>query len=134
METRRLLARALLAVGQSEQAVQRLDEAVATGPDDPEVVFLLASEYLWLKRVDAADRLFAQVVKARPIPQTHVLIGRAYRDAAEYAAGARAAAKGARRRIPACGARTTTWAWWPSRTRRRVRTGSRRPRPSSARS
>ncbi len=34
--------------------------------------------------MDAADRLFAQVVKARPIPQTHVLIGRAYRDAGEY--------------------------------------------------
>jgi len=84
VETRRLLARALLAAGQPDQAVQRLDEAVATGPDDPEVVFRLASEYLWLKRPDAAGRLFAEVVKARPIPQTHVLIGRAYRDAGEY--------------------------------------------------
>ena len=51
VETRRLLARALLAAGQPERAAQRLDEAVATGPDDPEVVFLLASEYLWLKRL-----------------------------------------------------------------------------------
>ena len=47
-------------------------------------MFLLASEYLWLKRPDAAARLFAEVVKARPIPQTRVLIGRAYRDAGEY--------------------------------------------------
>jgi tetratricopeptide (TPR) repeat protein len=84
VETRRLLAKALLAAGKPDEAVQRLDEAVATGPDDPEVVFLLASEYLWLKRPDAAARMFAEVVKARPIPQTHVLIGRAYRDAAEY--------------------------------------------------
>jgi tetratricopeptide (TPR) repeat protein len=85
VESRRLLATALAAAGHVDQAVQRLDEAVATGPDDPELVFLLASEYLWLGKPDAADRLFAEVVKARPIPQTHVLIGRAYRDAREYA-------------------------------------------------
>jgi tetratricopeptide (TPR) repeat protein len=84
VETRRLLARAHSAAGQPDQAARRLDEAAATAPDDPEVAFLLATEYLWLKRVDAADRLFAQVVKERPIPQTHVLIGRAYRDAGEY--------------------------------------------------
>jgi tetratricopeptide (TPR) repeat protein len=84
-ETRRQLAAALAAVGQPDQAVRRLDEAVATGPDDPELVFLLASEYLWLGKVEAAERLFAEVVKARPIPQTHVLIGRAFRDAREFA-------------------------------------------------
>jgi tetratricopeptide (TPR) repeat protein len=84
VETRRLLARALRDAGRTDEAARRLDEAVATQPDDPEVQFLLASEYLWLKRVEAADRLFANVVKARPIPQTRVLVGRAYRDAAEY--------------------------------------------------
>ena len=75
---------ALAAGGELEEAVQRLDEAAATAPDDPQQVFLLATEYLWLKKVEAAERLFAQVVEARPIPQTHVLIGRAYRDAGEY--------------------------------------------------
>ncbi len=84
VETRRLLARALRDAGRPDEAVRRLDEAVAAKPDDPEALFLLASEYLWLKRIDAADRLFAQVAVARPIPQTRVLIGRAYRDAAEY--------------------------------------------------
>ena len=54
METRRLLARALTR-GRAARAGgrRRLDEAVATAPDDPEVAFLLATEYLWLKEVDA---------------------------------------------------------------------------------
>ncbi len=45
----------------------------------------MATEYLWLKKPEAAERLFARVAAARPLPQTHVLIGRAYRDAGEYA-------------------------------------------------
>ena len=84
VETRRLLARALAADGKPAEAKRRLDEAVASAPDDPEMVFLLAAEYLWLKEVQTAERLFAEVVRSRPIPQTRVLIGRAYRDAGEY--------------------------------------------------
>ena len=71
--------------GRLPEARRALDEAVKAAPDDPETVFLLAAEYLWLKEVETAERLFAVVVGARPIPQTHVLIGRAYRDAGEYA-------------------------------------------------
>jgi tetratricopeptide (TPR) repeat protein len=82
--TRRLLARALAADGRPAEAMRRLDEAIATAPDDPEMVFLLAAEYLWLKEVQTAERLFAEVARSRPIPQTRVLIGRAYRDAGEY--------------------------------------------------
>jgi len=82
--TLRLLAKALAADGQPERAVQKLDEASSAATDDPEEAFLLATEYLWLKRVDAAALLFARVVQARPIPQTRVLVGRAYRDAGEY--------------------------------------------------
>jgi tetratricopeptide (TPR) repeat protein len=81
---RRLLARALAADGQADAAAQRLEEAAALADDDPEVAFLVATDYLWLKRVGEAERLFARVLRARPIPQTHVLIGRAYRDAGEY--------------------------------------------------
>jgi tetratricopeptide (TPR) repeat protein len=81
---RRLLAQALTAAGQLERAAQALAEAVAAEPGDPEVTFVLATDYLWLKRVDDAERLFAQLLKARPLPQTHVLIGHAYRDAGEY--------------------------------------------------
>ncbi len=84
VEIRRLLAHALAAAGQLEPAVQQLDEASSTPPADPEQAFVLATEYLWLKRFDRAERLFAQLVEARPISQTHVLIGRAYRDAGEY--------------------------------------------------
>ena len=84
VEILRLLAKALAAGGQLEEAGQKLDEASAAASDDPEQAFLLAMEYLWLKKVDAAEILFKRVVRARPIPQTHVLIGRAYRDAGEY--------------------------------------------------
>jgi len=82
--TRRLLARALAADGRVEEAAQRLDEAAALAGDDPELAFLLGSDYLWLKRPAPAERLFARVRAARPLAQTHVLIGRAYRDAGEY--------------------------------------------------
>ena len=81
---RRLLAQALVASGQAEQAVEELEEASAAAPDDLELTFLLASGYLRLKKVDRADQLFARILKARPLPQTHVLIGRTYRDAGEY--------------------------------------------------
>jgi len=80
-EARRLLARALAAGSQLEAAQQKLAEAEALAGDD-------------------AERLFARVRKARPIPQTHVLIGRAYRDAGEYD-GARAELQAALARDPA---------------------------------
>ena len=84
VESRRLLAKAQAAAGQYEQAVATLDQASAALTDDPETAYVLGTEYLWLDRPEAAERLFAQVFRARPIPQTHVLIGRAYRDAREY--------------------------------------------------
>jgi tetratricopeptide (TPR) repeat protein len=37
-----------------------------------------------VKKVDAAERLFAEIVKERPIPESHVLIGRTYRDSGYY--------------------------------------------------
>jgi len=80
LQARRLLAQALAANGQPAEAVQTLEEAHALAPDDPEVTFLLAAAYLQAKKADAAERLFAQVAAARPIPQTWVLIGRTYRD------------------------------------------------------
>ena len=83
-ETRRLLARALAADKQLEPAARRLAEAAALATDDPELAFLVATEFLWMKKAEEAERLFARVLDARPIPQTRVLIGRAYRDAGEY--------------------------------------------------
>lgn len=71
--------------GRLPEARMALDKAVEAAPHDPEAVFRLAAEHLWLREVETAERLFAVVAGARPIPQTHVLIGRAYRDAREYA-------------------------------------------------
>ena len=82
--TRRLLAQALVAAGQPEEAVQELQEAHAAAPEDLELAFALASGYLRIKRIDAAARLFEEVKRSRPTPQTDVLIGRTYRDAGEY--------------------------------------------------
>ncbi len=48
------------------------------------MAFALASGYLRLKRLDSADRLFAEVIKAKPLPATYVLIGRTYRDAGYF--------------------------------------------------
>ena len=64
--------------------IEKLDAARERAAGDPELAFLVATDYLRLKQPEAAERLFAEVVKARPIPQSHVLIGRAYRDASEY--------------------------------------------------
>jgi tetratricopeptide (TPR) repeat protein len=79
-----LLGRLERQAGQLEPAARALDEAAAAEPADPERLFLLAAEYLWVRKVESAERLFAKVMAARPIPQTHVLIGRSYRDAGEY--------------------------------------------------
>ena len=80
----RLLAQALMANGQPEEAVQAFETARAANPTDPEVAFLLGSAYLKLRKVDAAEQLFAEVVKAHPGPATDVLLGRTYRDAGQY--------------------------------------------------
>ena len=84
VQLRLSLAEALVATGKPAQAAQELDEALATTPADPEILFALASAYLRVKKVEAAETLFARVVKARPLPETHVLIGRTYRDFAYY--------------------------------------------------
>jgi len=83
-ELARLLAQALVSNRKVDEAVQVLQEAHTVAPDDIETTFALATGYLRQKKVDAADKLFAQLTQARPIPQTYVLIGRAYRDAAQY--------------------------------------------------
>jgi tetratricopeptide (TPR) repeat protein len=82
--TRRLYAQTLVADGHPEEAVQELEEARGASPDDPELAFALASGYLQLKKVEAAERLFGAVIAAKSLPATHVLIGRTYRDAGYF--------------------------------------------------
>ena len=84
IQTRRLLAQALVANGQPDQAVRELEEARAAAPNDLELAFAEASAYLGLKKPELAARLFALIVEARPLPQTHVLIGRTYRDFGDH--------------------------------------------------
>ena len=84
LETRRLLAAALFADGRPEQAIQELQEARARSPEDPELAYSLATAHLRAGQPEAAEGLFAEVARARPIPATHVLLGRTYRDAGFY--------------------------------------------------
>jgi tetratricopeptide (TPR) repeat protein len=78
--TRLLFAQALLANGDTARAVVELEAAHAAAPADAELAFTLARAYLEQKKLEAAGRLFAGIVQARPLPQTHVLIGRAYAE------------------------------------------------------
>ena len=73
-----------MANGQLQEAVQAFETARATDPKDPELAFLLGSAYLQIQKLDEAERLFAEVIKAHPGPETDVLLGRTYRDAAQY--------------------------------------------------
>src|SRR5262245_32051431 len=59
LQIHRLLAQALMASGEPAQAVQELEEASGTAPDDLEIKFALAAAHLQRKNLDAADRLFS---------------------------------------------------------------------------
>ena len=76
--------------GSSERASPRQGPA----GDALELAFALAGEYLGLNDAEAAAALFARIARERPIPQTHVLIGRAYRDFGELRPRPRRAAGG----------------------------------------
>ena len=78
------LAQVLVAAGKPEEAVQELETAHTIAPDDPQLAFALASGYLRVKNLQAADRLFTKVAAARPSAQMYVLIGRMYRDFHQY--------------------------------------------------
>src|SRR5258708_30498771 len=84
VQTRWLLAQALVAKGQPDQALRELEEARAIAPGDLELAFAQAGAYLGLKKPELAARLFALIVESRPLPQTHVLIGRTYRDFGDH--------------------------------------------------
>lgn len=66
------------------RAAQELESTPAPEVRDLELAFALGTEYLALGDAEAASALFARIATARPIAQTHVLIGRAYRDFAVY--------------------------------------------------
>jgi tetratricopeptide (TPR) repeat protein len=84
VQLRLTLAQALVAMNKPGEAAQELEEAQALEPTDPAVLFALAAGYLRVKKVEAAEPLFARVAAARPLPETYVLIGRTYRDFQQY--------------------------------------------------
>jgi tetratricopeptide (TPR) repeat protein len=85
MGIRRLLAQALILAGRPGEALQELEAARAVAPDDLETLYVLASGNLRMKKLAAAEELFAELARNRPIAATHVLIGRTYRDYGEHA-------------------------------------------------
>jgi tetratricopeptide (TPR) repeat protein len=81
---RRLLAQALVLAGRPAEAVQELEDARQLAPSDPELVYALAAGQLRTRRLAAAEALFAELARMRPLAATHVLIGRTYRDYGEF--------------------------------------------------
>src|SRR5688572_7236900 len=73
-----------LRMGEPAPAVEILERLAGNNPQDLELAFALAGGYLALKKLDPAARLFAEIIRERPIPQTHVLIGRTWRDHREF--------------------------------------------------
>lgn len=83
-QVQRMTARALSAAGKDQEAVQELAEAHAADPGDAELTFYLATGYLKLDDFEAAARLFDEVAERRPIAETHILVGRTWRDEQQY--------------------------------------------------
>ncbi len=81
---RTLLAQALNALGKTEEASGELKDALQASPDNPEILYALASSQLALRQVPAAAFHFERLKKLRPMAVTHVLIGRTFRDFGYY--------------------------------------------------
>ncbi len=79
-EVRQSLARALAAAGSLEEAVQELEEVRVLAPEHHETLYTLATAYLRQGRPEAAQPLLTELAAERPRPETHVLIGRTWRD------------------------------------------------------
>lgn len=85
MAIRRLLAQALIVAGRPGEALQELEDAQRDAPEDLEMLFALAAGYARAHKPEAAEPLFAELARKRPLAATHVLIGRTWRDHGEYA-------------------------------------------------
>jgi Flp pilus assembly protein TadD len=80
VEARVLLAHALTADGRPEEGLTALEDARKMAPADAELLFALGSQYLRVRQPDRAAAVFAELLRARPRAETHVLLGRSYRD------------------------------------------------------
>ena len=89
-QARRLLSETLADAGRLDEAVQELEQLVFLNRGEPQSLYLLATAYLKQERVEAADEILARIAEALPRPQTHVLIGRTYRDSDRHERARRA--------------------------------------------
>lgn len=79
------LAALHLRAGETAAGVEILERLARANPADLELAFALGGAYLGLKKIEPAEAQFARVARDRPIPQTHVLIGRTWREHGEFA-------------------------------------------------
>jgi tetratricopeptide (TPR) repeat protein len=79
-------ALALLAVqiDELENAEEILGKLAGEDPGDLEVAFALGRVYLAQRRPDLAEAELSRLRQARPIPPTHLVLGRTYRDFGDY--------------------------------------------------
>ncbi len=77
---RRLLPRALMAAGHVDEAIQEMEELHILAPQYLETTYALARAYLGQKRFEEATTLFEELAERHPTAETHVLVGRTYRD------------------------------------------------------
>ncbi len=92
-EARRLLAQALAAAGQLGESILELESLLVLYPDDSENLFLLGAAHLQHGQLEEAVPLFEELATQRPIPQTHVLLARTYRDFEHFEHARQAAQK-----------------------------------------
>ncbi len=84
LAARALLAQALSALGRTEEASWELKDALQASPDNPELLYNLASSQLALHQIQEARFHLERLKKLRPLAATHVLVGRTYRDFGYY--------------------------------------------------
>jgi tetratricopeptide (TPR) repeat protein len=81
----RALAFEAVRAGDGAAALGALETARRLAPGDLEIAYALGAELVRAGRRAEAERLFAELVAARPLPQTHILVGRTWRDGGDYA-------------------------------------------------
>jgi tetratricopeptide (TPR) repeat protein len=84
VKARQVAAEALSLQGKTEEAIQELTEAKGLAPDDIGLLYAIGTGYLRANKLPEAQKTFAEILKLRPIPETHVLLGRTYRDFSKF--------------------------------------------------
>jgi tetratricopeptide (TPR) repeat protein len=85
-ERRGAFAAAQLFIQQDElpEARKNLERLLKEDPGDLEAAFALGRVELGEKKPAAAEALFGRLQRERPIPQTHLIVGRTWRDFGDF--------------------------------------------------